>query len=249
MGNIIDMIAIHKQKRWHKKEEKRFEERFANTQSHSEVVRDTKRERIKVDYQKQIQRIDGKIEKMISKIHNSEEYKTLNTRIPSNNQEKLEVLYKFSKFIRKMYTSSNIEKILDSDEATLTEFQKFQSTLVEIISIHDALEKVGYKGKNSDEIMEKVVSLDFKKFGEQATIFVLLEPQIERAVLQKELEDFLEGRKEIETFGEKIKRKTIDMILENPEEALKIAYSLGIYTYCLVKGKNIDKPVVDISDK
>lgn len=166
-----------------------------------------------------------------------------------NNQEKLEVLYKFSKFIKKMYTSSTIEKILGSDEVALNEFQKFQSTLVEIISIHDALKKVGYKGKNSDEIMGKVVSLDFKQFGEQATIFVILESQIEKAVLQKELEDFLEGRKEIETFGEKIKRKTIDMILENPEEALKIAYSLGIYTYCLVKGKKIDKPAVDISDK
>ena len=186
---------------------------------------------------------------MISKIHNSEEYKNLYVKRISDNQEKLEVLYKFSKFIKKMYTSSTIEKILDSDEVALNEFQKFQSTLVEIISIHDALKKVGYKGKNSDEIMEKVVSLDFEQFGEQATIFVLLELQIERAVLQKELEDFLEGRKEIETFGEKIKRKTIDVILENPEEALKIAYSLGIYTYCLVKGKKIDKPVVDISDK
>lgn len=208
-----------------------------------------KREKIKGDYQKQIQKAEDKIEKMISKIHNSEEYKNLYVKRTSDNQEKLEVLYKFSKFIKKMYTSSTIEKILGSDEVALNEFQKFQSTLVEIISIHDALKKVGYKGKNSDEIMEKVVSLDFEQFGEQATIFVLLELQIERAVLQKELEDFLEGRKEIETFGEKIKRKTIDVILENPEEALKIAYSLGIYTYCLVKGKKIDKPVVDISDK
>lgn len=94
MGNVIDMIAIHKQKRWHKKEEKRFEERFAKSQIHSDVVKDKKekvmkekldsedkkRERIKLDYQRQIQKIDDKIGKMSSKIHNSEEYKNLNSK-------------------------------------------------------------------------------------------------------------------------------------------------------------------------
>ena len=76
---------------------------------------------------------EDKIEKMISKIHNSEEHKNLYVKRISDNQEKLEVLYKFSKFIKKMYTSSTIEKILGSDEVALNEFQKFQSTLVEII--------------------------------------------------------------------------------------------------------------------
>lgn len=40
MGNIADMIAKHQQKKWHKEQEKKFNERLNKTQVRPVIVRD-----------------------------------------------------------------------------------------------------------------------------------------------------------------------------------------------------------------
>ena len=118
MGNIADMIAKHQQKKWHKEQEKKFNERLNKTQVHPAIVRD-KEELAKAIYEK---------EKII--YITGDYYKEINRR--------------YKKVIKKNNLSENdIEELKKAKEEVENEKKRKRQEFSQKSAMHTVIEIIG----------------------------------------------------------------------------------------------------------
>lgn len=188
---------------------------------------DAKRKKITDSYNKKISKCQNEMTARLSRIKTSEEYKKLFEGRFEDDKAKLEALYKFSKRIEKYYEPKPIRYILQKDENDLKRFNDFYGSLVEIIKMYDALKKINFEGKNSVEIMAKIVDVDLKEFTKCSVDYAVIRGQVEEKQFRRELQEFLDGKKEIKTGSEVVKEIAVDTGRYMGKEIGKLVVTAG----------------------
>jgi len=118
MGNIADMIAKHQQKKWHKEQEKKFNERLNKTQVRPVIVRDKEELATAIYEKKKIIYITGNYYEEVNK--------------------------KYKKVMKKTNLSEeNIEKLKIEKEEVKKERERKRKEFAEKSAMHSVIEVVG----------------------------------------------------------------------------------------------------------
>lgn len=195
---------------------------------------DKRREKIIEKYYKKAKKIRKRIDDRLNEIKTSDEYQNLQYLSSDDKKSNFKIVGAFTKAINKYYDIKRFKVLFQNDEValgesnknTLMEFETFYETVMEIISLYDAIEKIGYNGKFSDDVIVKIADIDMTSFVQKSIAYSIFLDLVEIHTLENELEEFLEGKREIKLKSEVLGDWVKQFASEHKGTILLVALSL-----------------------
>lgn len=215
---------------------------------------DKRKEKIIEKYYNKAKKIRKKIDERLNEIKISDEYQNLQYLSNDDKKSNFKIVGAFAKAINKYYDVKRFKALFQNDDIalgesnknTLMEFESFYKIVMEIIGLYDAIEKIGYNGKYSDDVIVKIADIDMASFVQKSIAYSIFLDLVEIQILENELEEFLEGKREIKLKSEVLGDSVKQFASEHKGTLLLVALSL-VYQVAQIGKSDGEINIVDLT--